>query len=110
MVALEALSFYAAFSGASAIDLRLNVSVPALSLQSPFTINFNNYLKYQTLEVIHWNVEFHRAVFPNLSSATAHTSHKTNTGAPPMESHQKTYDVMKSNDLLDLLCVRPGPL
>lgn len=106
MVALEALSFYAAFSGASAIDLRLNVSVPALSLQSPFTINFNNYLKYQTLEVIHWNVEFHRAVFPNLSSATAHTSHKTNTRV----HHKKKTYMMKSNDLLDLLCVRPGPL
>ncbi|XP_039994174.1 CD109 antigen-like isoform X2 [Xiphias gladius] len=51
VVALQALSYYAAFSGANAIDLRLNISAPASSFVSLFSINSNNYRMYQRQEI-----------------------------------------------------------
>lgn len=56
MVALQALAYYAAFSGANAIDLRLNLSSPTSSLVSLFSINTTTYRMYQSQEVINlWN-------------------------------------------------------
>nr|XP_020464229.1 CD109 antigen-like [Monopterus albus] len=46
VVALEALACYASFSGAFAIDLRINISAPAYSYTSLFTINSNTYQMY----------------------------------------------------------------
>ncbi|XP_022606802.1 CD109 antigen-like [Seriola dumerili] len=43
VVALQAVSYYAAFGGANAIDLRLNVSAPASSFVSLFSVNSTNY-------------------------------------------------------------------
>lgn len=55
VAALKALSVYAVFSGASAIDVRVNVSDPTSSLHSPFFINGTNYLEYQVLELDAYN-------------------------------------------------------
>lgn len=52
MVALQALAYYAAFSGANAIDLRLDVSAPAPMFVSQFSINSTNYRISQIQEVI----------------------------------------------------------
>lgn len=49
VVALQALASYAAFSGASAINLMVNVSSPESS--SLFQINSTNYRTYQSQEV-----------------------------------------------------------
>ncbi|XP_072220914.1 CD109 antigen-like [Leuresthes tenuis] len=52
VVALQALAYYAAFSGANAIDLRLNISAPTSSFVSLFQINSTNYRMYQSQEII----------------------------------------------------------
>ncbi|XP_030575167.1 CD109 antigen-like [Archocentrus centrarchus] len=49
VVALQALAFFAAFSGANAINLRLHVSSPTSS--SLFQINSTNYRTYQSQEI-----------------------------------------------------------
>ncbi|XP_051246774.1 CD109 antigen-like [Dicentrarchus labrax] len=49
VVALQALASYAAFSGSSAIDLRLNISSP--TFVSQFYINNSTYLTYQSQEI-----------------------------------------------------------
>uniref|UniRef100_A0A3Q1HW22 CD109 molecule n=2 Tax=Anabas testudineus TaxID=64144 RepID=A0A3Q1HW22_ANATE len=49
VVALQALAYYAAFSGANAIDLRLNISSPTFSFL--FSINSTNYWMYQSQEI-----------------------------------------------------------
>ncbi|KAM7403885.1 hypothetical protein PAMA_004352 [Pampus argenteus] len=51
VVALQALAYYATFSGANAIDLRLNISVPTSSFVSLFQINSTNYRMYQSREI-----------------------------------------------------------
>ncbi|KAM6912159.1 CD109 antigen [Xenentodon cancila] len=51
VVALQALAYYAAFSGANAIDLRFNISSPASSFVSLFHINSTNYRMYQSQEI-----------------------------------------------------------
>lgn len=51
VVALQALAVYAAFSGAVAIDLTLNVSAPASSFESLFSINSTTYLTLMSQEV-----------------------------------------------------------
>ncbi|XP_029316719.1 CD109 antigen-like [Cottoperca gobio] len=51
IVALQALAFYAAFSGGNAIDLRLNISAPASQFASLFSINSSTYLTYQSQEI-----------------------------------------------------------
>ncbi|XP_068577890.1 CD109 antigen-like [Cebidichthys violaceus] len=51
VVALQALAFYATFSGANAIDLRINISAPASSFASLFSINSTNYLTYMRQEI-----------------------------------------------------------
>uniref|UniRef100_A0A8C2Z6S3 CD109 molecule n=2 Tax=Cyclopterus lumpus TaxID=8103 RepID=A0A8C2Z6S3_CYCLU len=51
VVALQTLAFYAAFSGANAIDLRLNISAPASSFVSLFSINSSTYLTCQRQEI-----------------------------------------------------------
>ncbi|XP_060938965.1 CD109 antigen-like [Limanda limanda] len=51
VVSVQALSYYAAFSGANAIDLRLNVSAPASSFGSLFSINSTTFRMYQTQEI-----------------------------------------------------------
>ncbi|XP_075304748.1 CD109 antigen-like [Odontesthes bonariensis] len=51
VVALQALAYYAAFSGANAIDLRLNISAPTSSFVSLFQINSTNYRIYQSQEI-----------------------------------------------------------
>ncbi|KAG7510215.1 CD109 antigen-like [Solea senegalensis] len=55
VVALQALSYYAAFSGASAINLQLEVSAPESSFASVFSINYTNYRTYQSLELIDYS-------------------------------------------------------
>ncbi|XP_028995599.2 CD109 antigen-like isoform X2 [Betta splendens] len=50
-VALQALACYAAFSGANAIDLKLNVSSPTSPFASPFSINSTNYRTCQRKEI-----------------------------------------------------------
>uniref|UniRef100_UPI0037E7D34F CD109 antigen-like n=1 Tax=Semicossyphus pulcher TaxID=241346 RepID=UPI0037E7D34F len=50
IVALQALAYYAAFSGAHSIDLRLNISAPT-STVSQFSINSTNYRTYQSQEI-----------------------------------------------------------
>ena len=61
VVALQALAYYAAFSGANAIDLRLNISAPTSSFVSLFQINSTNYRTYQSQEVAeeYFSVENH---------------------------------------------------
>ncbi|XP_063765297.1 CD109 antigen-like [Eleginops maclovinus] len=51
VVALEALACYAAFSGANAIDLRLNITAPESQFSSLFSINSYTYLTYQSREI-----------------------------------------------------------
>ncbi|XP_074516319.1 CD109 antigen-like isoform X1 [Sebastes fasciatus] len=51
VVALQALAYYAAFSGANAIDVRLSISDPASSFVSLFAINSTTYLTYQSQEI-----------------------------------------------------------
>lgn len=51
IVALQALAYYAAFSGATAIDLCLSVSTPTSPLVSQLHINSTNFLNYQSQEV-----------------------------------------------------------
>nr|XP_057946755.1 CD109 antigen-like isoform X2 [Doryrhamphus excisus] len=81
VIALQALANYAAFSGANALDLHLQVSAPASSYM--FSINSTSYLTYQQQEIkakqdIHLNVYmegrgfaiFQMNVFYNLESKT----------------------------------------
>uniref|UniRef100_H3DHJ9 CD109 molecule n=1 Tax=Tetraodon nigroviridis TaxID=99883 RepID=H3DHJ9_TETNG len=51
IVALQALAYYAAFSGAKAIDLGLSVSTPTSPLVSQLHINSTNFLAYQSQEI-----------------------------------------------------------
>lgn len=51
VVALQALAYYAAFSGARAIDLGLSVSTPTTPVVSQLHINSTNFLAYQNQEV-----------------------------------------------------------
>lgn len=51
IIALQALSYYAAFSGARAINLGLSVSTPTSPLVSQLHINSTNFLAYQSQEV-----------------------------------------------------------
>ncbi|KAI4804002.1 hypothetical protein KUCAC02_025647 [Chaenocephalus aceratus] len=51
VVALQALACYAAFSGANAIDLRLNITAPESQFASLFSINSSTYLAYQRREM-----------------------------------------------------------
>lgn len=51
VVALQALAYYAAFSGANAIDLKFNISSSASSFVSLFWINSTNYRDYQSQKV-----------------------------------------------------------
>ncbi|XP_060919349.1 CD109 antigen [Labrus mixtus] len=51
VVALQALAYYAALSGAHSIELRLNISTSTSSAVSLFSINSSNYRTYQTQEI-----------------------------------------------------------
>uniref|UniRef100_A0A3B5LTQ3 Alpha-2-macroglobulin bait region domain-containing protein n=1 Tax=Xiphophorus couchianus TaxID=32473 RepID=A0A3B5LTQ3_9TELE len=51
VVALQVLSYYAAFSGANAINLVVNISSPMSSTASLFLINSTNYRVYQSREI-----------------------------------------------------------
>ncbi|KAM9341256.1 CD109 antigen [Symphorus nematophorus] len=51
VIALQALAYYAAFSGANAIDLSLNISAPSSSFVSLFRINSTTYRIYQSQEI-----------------------------------------------------------
>uniref|UniRef100_A0A3B3WE80 CD109 molecule n=1 Tax=Poecilia mexicana TaxID=48701 RepID=A0A3B3WE80_9TELE len=51
VVALQVLSYYAAFSGANAINLSVNISSPVSSTASLFHIDSTNYRVYQSREV-----------------------------------------------------------
>ncbi|XP_071394440.1 CD109 antigen-like, partial [Centroberyx affinis] len=51
VVALQALSYYAVFSGADAIDLRLRMSIPTSNSVSHLSINSSTYLVYQRQEI-----------------------------------------------------------
>ncbi|KAK5916543.1 hypothetical protein CgunFtcFv8_011517 [Champsocephalus gunnari] len=51
VVALQALACYSAFSGANAIDLRLNITAPESQFASLFSINSSTYLAYQRREM-----------------------------------------------------------
>lgn len=51
IIALQALAYYAAFSGAKAINLGLSVSTPTSPLVSQLHINSSNFLAYQSQEV-----------------------------------------------------------
>nr|XP_029136242.1 CD109 antigen [Labrus bergylta] len=51
VVALQALAYYAALSGAHSIDLRLNISTSTSSAVSLFSINSSNYRTYQSREI-----------------------------------------------------------
>lgn len=51
VIALQALAYYAAFSGSNAIDLRLSISAPTSSFVSLFRINSTNFQAYQSQKV-----------------------------------------------------------
>ncbi|XP_037550486.1 CD109 antigen [Nematolebias whitei] len=51
VVALQALAYYAAFSGANAIDIKFNISSSSSSFVSLFRINAMNYRTYQSQEI-----------------------------------------------------------
>nr|XP_046269872.1 CD109 antigen-like [Scatophagus argus] len=51
VVALQVLAYYAAFSGANAIDLRFNISAPTSSFVSLFHINSSTYRTYHSQEI-----------------------------------------------------------
>lgn len=51
IIALQALAYYAAFSGAKAINLGLSVSTPTSPLVSQLHINSTNFLAHQSQEV-----------------------------------------------------------
>ncbi|XP_029686839.1 CD109 antigen-like [Takifugu rubripes] len=51
IVALQALAYYAAFSGAKAIDLGLSVSTPTSPVVSQLHINSTNFLAFQSQEI-----------------------------------------------------------
>ncbi|XP_023850526.2 CD109 antigen-like [Salvelinus sp. IW2-2015] len=58
VVALQALSVYAAFSGADAIDLGVEVSTSVSPTVSHFNINSTNYLVHQSKEMnVFYNIE-----------------------------------------------------
>ncbi|XP_029937820.1 CD109 antigen-like [Myripristis murdjan] len=51
VVALQALSYYAAFSGADAINLRLKMSIPTSNSVTHFSVNSSTYLLCQKQEI-----------------------------------------------------------
>ncbi|XP_071774278.2 CD109 antigen-like [Centroberyx gerrardi] len=51
VVALQALSYFAVFTGAGAIDLRLRISIPTSNSVSHLSINSSTYLVYQRQEI-----------------------------------------------------------
>ncbi|CAG5866269.1 unnamed protein product [Menidia menidia] len=51
VVALQALAYYAAFSGANAIELKFKISAPSSSFVSLFQINSTNYRMYQSQKI-----------------------------------------------------------
>ncbi|XP_008397750.1 CD109 antigen-like [Poecilia reticulata] len=51
VIALQVLSYYAAFSGANAINLIVNISSPVSSTASLFLIDSTNYRAYQSREI-----------------------------------------------------------
>lgn len=85
VVALQAVSYYAAFGGANAINLMFNVSAPASSFVSPFNVNATNYWMYQSQEVIisliyssHFAFCFSCCTFVNLAFELLHHLFKVN--------------------------------
>ncbi|KAK2826253.1 hypothetical protein Q5P01_020467 [Channa striata] len=94
VVALQALAYYAAFSGANAIDLRLNITSPGSSLASVFGINSTTYRIYQSQEInadqdLHLNIYmegrgfaiFQLNVFYNLESSVFSQNNNTDKEA-----------------------------
>ncbi|XP_071355028.1 CD109 antigen-like [Trachinotus anak] len=119
VVALQALSYYAAFSGANAIELRLNVSAPASSFVSLFSINSTNYRMYQSQEVdadkdIYFNIYlegrgfalFQMNIFYNVkSTALSQNRHHTSDE----EAFSLNIDVTEDRDhnhMLLSICMR----
>lgn len=78
VVALQALVFYAAFSGSNAINLKISMSGPSLSSVPQLYVNYTNYRKYQSYEVanqqspivpsFHMLVILHDVMFSTVSS------------------------------------------
>ncbi|XP_036065942.1 CD109 antigen-like [Oryzias melastigma] len=51
VIALQALAYYAAFSGANAINVKIDVSSSTSSFSMPFTINSTSYRTYQNQKI-----------------------------------------------------------
>ncbi|XP_038585798.1 CD109 antigen-like [Micropterus salmoides] len=109
VVALQALAYYAAFSGANAIDLRLSISAPPSS--SLFHINSTNYQTYRSQKInadkdlnLHIYMEgrgfaiFQMNIFYNLGSKEFSQNLATDE-----EAFSLSVDVSEEGDLIHML-------
>ncbi|XP_047466391.1 CD109 antigen-like [Mugil cephalus] len=119
VVGIEALSYYAVFSGASAIELRLNVSAPASLFVSTFQINSTNYKNYQTAEItadkdLHLNIDmegrgfatFQLNVFYNLPGQGSTQNHQHATDSEAFLLNVRVAEDRDHNHMTLSLCTR----
>ncbi|XP_029348937.1 CD109 antigen-like isoform X2 [Echeneis naucrates] len=118
-IALQALSYYAAFSGANAIDLRLNVSAPASTFVSLYSINSTNYRTYQSVEVnanedIHLNIYtegrgfalFQMNIFYNVESTALSHNHQHTSDEEAFSLDVEVNEDRDHNHMLLSICMR----
>ncbi|XP_040917246.1 CD109 antigen-like [Toxotes jaculatrix] len=119
VVALQALSYYAAFSGANAIDLRLKVSAPADSFVSLFSINSTTYRVYQSQELnadkdLHLNIHmegrgfaiFQMNVFYNVESKALSQNLQHTSDEEAFTLHADVTEDGDHNHMLLSICTR----
>ncbi|XP_056249879.1 CD109 antigen-like [Seriola aureovittata] len=119
VVALQAVSYYAAFGGANAIDLRLNVSAPASSFVSLFSVNSTNYRMYQSQELnadkdIHLNIYlegrgfalFQMNIFYNVESTALSQSHRHSSDEEAFLLDVSVTEEGNHNHMLLSICMR----
>ncbi|XP_069392339.1 CD109 antigen-like isoform X2 [Paralichthys olivaceus] len=119
VVGLQALSYYAAFSGANAIDLRLNISAPASSFVSLFSINSTTYRMYQSQEInadqdLHINIYmegrgfaiFQMNVFYNVRSSALSQNVRHASDEDALSLHVDVAEDKDHNHILLSVCMR----
>ncbi|KAG7226237.1 hypothetical protein INR49_002987, partial [Caranx melampygus] len=119
VVALQAVSYYAAFGGANAINLRFNVSAPASLFVSPFNVDATNYWMYQSQEVnadkdIHLNIFmegqgfalFQLNVFYNMESTVLSQSRQHHSDEEAFSLDVNVTEETDHNHMLLSICTR----
>uniref|UniRef100_A0A3Q2P6C8 CD109 molecule n=1 Tax=Fundulus heteroclitus TaxID=8078 RepID=A0A3Q2P6C8_FUNHE len=94
VVAFQALAYYAAFSGAGAINLRFNVSSPVSSSVSLFYINPTNYRVYQNLPL---NIYMEGRGFATFQVNIFYNVNSTQVVGPVTDEDAFTLDVNLTN-------------